>query len=55
MVGAFLIGIPTMILGNYIGEAFFAHYGNHSYRKVAVAVSFVLGFVTLVSSLESNA
>ncbi len=54
VVGIFFAGLPVMILGNYIGDAFFMRYGDRFYRKIALAISIILGVVTLISALVES-
>ena len=51
LISIFLLCMPVMILGNYIGNTFFEKHGDSSYRAVAISSSILIGVVTIASVL----
>ena len=51
LISIFLLCMPVMITGNYIGSAFFDKHGDRSYRVVAISSSIFIGAVTIASVL----
>ena len=51
LVSVFFLCMPVMIMGNYIGSAFFEKHGDRSYRVVAISSSLFIGTVTIASVL----
>ena len=52
LISIFLLCMPVMILGNYIGNIFFFEkHGDSSYRSITVFSSILIGVVTIASVL----
>ena len=51
LISIFLLCMPVMMMGNYIGNTFFEKYGDRSYRAVAISSSILIGVVTIASVL----
>ena len=51
LISIFLLCMPVMVLGNYIGNTFFEKHGDSSYRSVTIFSSILIGIVTIASVL----
>ena len=47
----FLVGLPSLYLGDKFGNTLFERYGQRFYRKVAISILFAIGLSTLISSI----
>ncbi len=47
----FLLSLPLLLLGDRLGNLLFHRYGTHTYRRIAIAVLFVIGLLMLLQGL----